>query len=131
MTGREIIAKAIHDGPEAVYQHWKDGIPFHEWEDCPYQRQYLADADAVLAAGAFTAHKPEPLKIGDVLETVEDLRRFAKLPAPAFATDRDGDGWCSVYNSEAVKSVACEFTALADVVRYAPFTIRYIPGVGE
>lgn len=51
MDDREAAAKAIHDGPNAQAQYARAGIQAHSWESCPWRSQYLADADAVLAAG--------------------------------------------------------------------------------
>jgi hypothetical protein len=44
----EAVAQAIHDGPNAQAQYVKAGVALHTWAACPYQEQYLADADAVL-----------------------------------------------------------------------------------
>lgn len=58
-TEREAIAKAIHDGPNAVLELATMMIAPHAWEDCPHQATYLADAEAVLAAG-FHQEQPAP-----------------------------------------------------------------------
>jgi hypothetical protein len=46
---RDDVARAIHDGPNAQQQYANVGIGPHGWDECPYQDQYRADADAVLA----------------------------------------------------------------------------------
>lgn len=47
---RVVVARAIHDGPNAQAQYVKEGIPVHGYGECPYRDQYLADADAVVVA---------------------------------------------------------------------------------
>lgn len=45
----ELIAQAIHDGPEAQKQYAAVGIAPHDWSSCRWQAQYRADAAHTLA----------------------------------------------------------------------------------
>lgn len=57
---RYVLAQALHDGPNAQAQYRTARITPHSWEDCAYQAQYLADADAGIAAGFHRSEVPEP-----------------------------------------------------------------------
>ena len=50
-TLRHEIARTIHDGPNAVMELSTMGLAPHPWEACVHQDTYLADADALIAAG--------------------------------------------------------------------------------
>ena len=57
---RIAVARAIHDGPSAVLELATMLIAPHGFDECAHKATYLADADAVLAAGFRRSEAPEP-----------------------------------------------------------------------
>jgi hypothetical protein len=57
---RIAVARAIHDGPSAVLELATMMIAPHGFDECAHKATYLADADAVLAAGFRRTEVPEP-----------------------------------------------------------------------
>lgn len=74
----------------------------------------------------------EPLKVGDIIETVDDLRR---LPLRSGFVDYHGDLWQVAYDTD-VGGVGAELTGgfwedFYPIARdYFPFTIVHIPNSG-